>query len=149
MSKEERDNESILLSEHWNLIQSGTDREPIKIRSKQISVNNQLHGNILDSKLSKINASTRSITDNGGATNSDMVIEDQAPDEGLVDYNSNSNSKLDSNNNAKNIYQSSSNLTVLCLNCSSVRSIARRARFHALVHENLPDIIVGCDRPII
>ena len=32
----------------------------------------------------------------------------------------------------------------MCLNCNSVRSIARRARFLALVHENLPDIIVGC-----
>ena len=81
MSKEERDNESILLGERWNLIQSGTDRKFIKIRNKQIFVNNQLHGSILDSKFSKVNTSSQSITDNGGATNSDMVMVDQAPTE--------------------------------------------------------------------
>ena len=70
MSKEERDNESILLGERWNLIQSGTDRKFIKIRNKQIF--------ILDSKFSKVNTSSQSITDNGGATNSDMVMVDQA-----------------------------------------------------------------------
>ena len=52
----------------------------IKIRNKQTFVNNQLHGSILDSKFSKVNTSSKSITDNGGATNSDMVMEDQAPD---------------------------------------------------------------------
>ena len=35
MSKEERDTESILLSEHWKLLQSGIDRKLIKIRNKQ------------------------------------------------------------------------------------------------------------------
>ena len=67
-----------------------------------------------------------------------------------MDHNSDSNSKFDSNNNVKNINHSSlnlniSDLTVLCLNCNSLRSIARRAGFLALVHENLPDIIVGCE----
>ena len=36
MTKEERDTESMLLSERWNLIQSGIDRKLIKIRNKQI-----------------------------------------------------------------------------------------------------------------
>ena len=80
MSKEDRVDESILLSERWNLIQSGTDRKFIKIRNKQIFVNNRLHGSILASKFSKVNTSCRSITDNGGATDSDMVMEDHAPD---------------------------------------------------------------------
>ena len=34
MTKEERDTESMLLSERWNLIQSGIDRKLIKIRNK-------------------------------------------------------------------------------------------------------------------
>ena len=36
----------------------------------------------------------------------------------------------------------------MSLNCCSIRSIARRARFHALVHEHLPDIILGCESQI-
>ena len=43
MDKEERDTESMLLSERWNLIQSGIDRKLMKIRNKQIYVNNQLY----------------------------------------------------------------------------------------------------------
>ena len=86
MSKEERDTESILLSERWKLLQSGIDRKLIKIRNKQIFVNNQLHGSVHDSKFTKINISTESINNNSGATNSDTsaadtVMEDQTPDE--------------------------------------------------------------------
>ena len=86
MSKEERDTESILLSERWKLLQSGIDRKLIKIRIKQIFVNNQLHGSVHDSKFTKINISTESTNNNSGATNSDTsaadtVTEDQTPDE--------------------------------------------------------------------
>ena len=74
----------MLLSERWNLIQSGIDRKLIKIRNKQIYVNNQLYGSIQDSRFTKIDTSSASINNNSGVTNSDTadtVMVDQAPGE--------------------------------------------------------------------
>ena len=81
MTKEKGDTESMLLSERWNLIQSGIDRKLIKIRNKQIYINNQLYGSIQDSRFTKINTSPELINNNSGVTNSDTVMEDQAPGE--------------------------------------------------------------------
>ena len=38
MSQEDRNTESMLLRERWNLIQQGTDQRSIKFRNKQIYV---------------------------------------------------------------------------------------------------------------
>ena len=51
MSKKDRDIQSILLHERWNLIQSGTNRKSIKIRNSQLYVNNQLYGQVQDNKF--------------------------------------------------------------------------------------------------
>ena len=47
MTKEERDIESKLLSQRWNLIQEGVDQKSIRIRRNQLFVNNQPHGQII------------------------------------------------------------------------------------------------------
>ena len=82
MSKEERDIESVLLRERWNLIQSGIDRKLIKISNKHIYVNNQLYGSIHDSRFTKITTSSESTNNNSGANNSDTAdteMEDLVP----------------------------------------------------------------------
>jgi len=48
-SQEERQIESVLLKERWVLIQAGTERKAIKIRSTKIFVSNKLHGQIINS----------------------------------------------------------------------------------------------------
>ena len=50
MSLEERKCESMLLHERWNLIQQGVDHKTIKIHNKQLFVDDQLHGKIINSK---------------------------------------------------------------------------------------------------
>lgn len=82
MSKEERDIESVLLRERWNLIQSGTDCKLIKISNKHIYVNNQLYGSIHDSRFTKITTLSESTNNNSGANNSDTAdteMEDLVP----------------------------------------------------------------------
>ena len=51
MTQEERLIESLLLKERWSLIQSGTERKAIRIRTNKIFVNNRLHGQIVDSSF--------------------------------------------------------------------------------------------------
>ena len=51
LSKEDRDIQSILLRERWNLIQTGVGRRLIKIRNNQIYVNNQLFGHVQGDKF--------------------------------------------------------------------------------------------------
>ena len=51
MSQEDRNTESMLLRERWNLIQQGTDQRSIKFRNKQIYVANQLFDKVQNSKL--------------------------------------------------------------------------------------------------
>ena len=50
MSLEERKCESMLLHERWDLIQQEIDRKSIKIHNKQLFVDDQLHGRIINSK---------------------------------------------------------------------------------------------------
>jgi len=60
LTPEERKIESILLHERWNLIQQGINRKTIKLRNRQILVNNRLHGKVSDFKF--IKSSTNSPT---------------------------------------------------------------------------------------
>lgn len=50
MTREERNIESKLLSQRWNLIQQGVNRKSIKLRRNQLFVDNQLHGQIINSE---------------------------------------------------------------------------------------------------
>ena len=54
MTAEERNIESILLKERWNLIQKGYPRKVIKVRSTYIYVNNQSYGRVIDSKFHQL-----------------------------------------------------------------------------------------------
>ena len=54
MTPEERNTESILLKERWNLIQQGYPRKAIKIRNAYIYVNNQSYGRVIDSKFNQL-----------------------------------------------------------------------------------------------
>ena len=53
MSKEDRDIQSILLYERWNLIQTDVNRRSIKIETINytVYVNNQLFGQVQDNKF--------------------------------------------------------------------------------------------------
>ena len=50
MTREERNIESKLLSQRWNLIQQGIDCKSIRIHCNQLLVDNQLHGQIIISE---------------------------------------------------------------------------------------------------
>ena len=51
LSKQDRDIQSILLRERWNLIQKGFGRRLIRIRNNQLYVNNQLFGHVQGDKF--------------------------------------------------------------------------------------------------
>ena len=51
MSPDERINESLLLKERWNLIQSGIERKSIKIQSTKIFANKKLVGQLSNFKF--------------------------------------------------------------------------------------------------
>ena len=51
MSPVERANESILLKEHWSLIQTGYNRRHIKLGSTCIHIDGQIYGEIIDSEF--------------------------------------------------------------------------------------------------
>lgn len=65
MSQEERACEAILLRERWSLIQDGTDRKSIRIHKSRLFKNNQLHGEVINSRyqLSASNTSTHTDRD--------------------------------------------------------------------------------------
>jgi len=54
MSLEDRAIESILLKEHWSLIQSGNNRKQIKISKNHIYLNGHLHGKAVNSVSQRI-----------------------------------------------------------------------------------------------
>lgn len=56
MSPTERLVESLLLKERWSLIQRGIDRRTIKIRSNKIFVQQNLHGQVIDSTFALVSA---------------------------------------------------------------------------------------------
>ena len=51
MSLAERAKESLLLKEHWNLIQAGYDRRQIKLSGNSLYVDHQIFGEIIDSNF--------------------------------------------------------------------------------------------------
>lgn len=51
MSKEDRDIQSVLLRERWNLIQTGVDRRSIKIRNNCLYLNNKHFGKVQGNKF--------------------------------------------------------------------------------------------------
>ena len=57
VTPKERNIESLLLRERWNLIQNGTDCKVIKIYNHLLYVNKKLHGEVKDSKFHYINSS--------------------------------------------------------------------------------------------
>ena len=62
MSKEQQKNESILLKERWNLIQSGVSRTQIRICDSNMYVNKKLHGKVVDSTFMPSNTANSSPT---------------------------------------------------------------------------------------
>ena len=51
MSPTERATDSILLKQRWSLIQSGTDRQSLRIRGSRLYCNSRLYGQVIDSKF--------------------------------------------------------------------------------------------------
>ena len=62
LSPEERRRDSLLLKERWQLIQSGKDRNDIKIRGSRLYVNKRLYGCIVDSQLQYTSVPSSSTT---------------------------------------------------------------------------------------
>ena len=56
MTAKEKDIESLLLRERWNLIQNSTDHKVIKIYNHLLYVNKKLYGEVKDSKFHYINS---------------------------------------------------------------------------------------------
>lgn len=50
-SPQERKREAVLMKERWRLIQSGIERNCIKIRQSKLFVNQKLHGQVIDTKF--------------------------------------------------------------------------------------------------
>lgn len=70
MSKEERLTESILLKVRWELINSGMERNKIKIRGKSLFLDNRLHGSVIDSKYMPHDTNGNSAAPPNGEANS-------------------------------------------------------------------------------
>ena len=51
MSREQRKQETVLIRERWNLIQSGIPRNEVKFRNARLYVKNKLHGSVVDSSF--------------------------------------------------------------------------------------------------
>ena len=49
LSQEQRNQETVLMRERWNLIQSGIPRNEVKLRNARLYVKNKLHGSVVDS----------------------------------------------------------------------------------------------------
>ena len=62
MTLEERNNEKILLTECWSLLQRGVNREIIKIRGNNIFVNNKIHGKVKQGQFCLLNIPTSDST---------------------------------------------------------------------------------------
>ena len=73
MSPEERVSDSILLRQRWSLIQSGTDRNCIKIRTSCLFVNNVLHSKVKDSKYHPVTPSDTSHSVSVNDANADVA----------------------------------------------------------------------------
>ena len=51
----------------------------------------------------------------------------------------------DSNAHDASAVQRTNKLTVICLNCISIRSQEKRATLEGLIFEHAPDVIIGCE----
>jgi len=73
LTSEERKIESILLHERWNIIQKGIDRKTIKLRNRQILVNNRLHGKVTDFKFIKFSTNSPNASATSTSTTPDSM----------------------------------------------------------------------------
>ena len=58
LSRSERFQQSLLMQERWNLIQSGVSRKSIRIKGNSLYVSNKLHGRVSNSKFEHASASS-------------------------------------------------------------------------------------------
>ena len=91
-TKEERQRESLLLSERWKLMQAGTDRKEIKIRSSIIYLKGIKHAQVHNNHLQYFSPSnqTASVADNN--------VPDQTVSANSTDQSSPDNVHCESNN---------------------------------------------------
>jgi len=78
MSKDERKVESVLLQEHWKLIQQGTNHKHISIRKNEIFVGKLLHAKVVDQKLAQCRSQAVSTDNVSSLSNSVETEMDQA-----------------------------------------------------------------------
>ena len=78
MPRDQRQQESVLLRERWNLIQSGVDRKNIRIKGNSLYVNGKLHGRVSNLKfVRQDNAPSHPDHPNSPRSNSPIVQHDQ------------------------------------------------------------------------
>ena len=99
LSPQERLCESLLLKEHWKLIQAGTDRQYIKIRRSSLIVSGKVHAEVVNNILQFASTPNE-------PSSVVMDIEDQGDkrSEGFTSQPSNTNAWLSSNSNLKILY---------------------------------------------
>ena len=51
MSKQERQNERLLLKERYQLIEAGTSRKDLRIRGYKLLVKNEVYGSVVENKF--------------------------------------------------------------------------------------------------
>jgi len=140
MSPEDRAIESILLKEHWSLIQSGHNHKQIKISKNHIYLNGHLRGKVVNSVFQRIKNNTQP-----SSQPMDHQQSSHTHKSATRIIHPNVCSVISSYNNPKlqnSIYMK---LKILSLNCCSLRSSGKRAVFQSLVDEHSPDIICGCE----
>ena len=73
MSKSEREAESLLLHERWNLVQKGSDKKSIKIRATRLYINNHPAAEVKDGKLIYLSSFKHSTTNPASLAPTDNV----------------------------------------------------------------------------
>ena len=79
LSRSERFQQSILMQERWNLIQSGVSRKSIHIKGNSLYVSNKLHGRISKSKFEHASVAPSSSLSGSHRPTSPIVPHDPQP----------------------------------------------------------------------
>ena len=90
MSKQERQNERLLLKERYQLIEAGTSRKDLRIRGNKLLVKNEVYGSVVESKFVRASSlssdALHSVTDHQAlySSNTPSVSTSLSPSQPLV-----------------------------------------------------------------
>ena len=90
MSKQERQNERLLLKERYQLIEAGTSRKVLRIRGNKLLVKNEVYGSVVENKFVRASSlssdALHSVTDHQAlySSNTPSVSTSLSPSQPLV-----------------------------------------------------------------